>query len=431
MKKILMGCLAAAAMMPGAFAGSIDYLSNQSADYVRTYSRNATTDAADAAFYNPAGTAFLKDGLSLQLNNQTIIKDYSDTITSTNTKFSTDMPTPFLPSLWAVYKKENIAGFLGFNAIGGGGQVDYKSGVPLMVQKAGLVGAGASLKAGTAINAAFTSGKLYVNQLYPSMTLGGAYAISSSVSVSAGARAVYMIRKYTGEANYALTIVANGASAGSTELNLDAKETAFGVGGIVGIDVKPVDSLTVALRFETPVILDAKTKVYSGKDFGGTFVDGKKRRKDLPAVIAGGLGYTIGGLTLTTSADVYCIGWSDQGKDNALNGLYNNGYDDDFDKFGYEVSASAEYALIENFLKVSAGYMYDKVGGSDKTYNDFDFSLDSHSFGTGVKISFSENIDATFAAGRIFYVSGKNETKSVKYEKAAYVIALGLDCRFN
>ena len=48
MKKILMGCLAAAAMMPGAFAGSIDYLSNQSADYVRTYSRNATTDAADA-----------------------------------------------------------------------------------------------------------------------------------------------------------------------------------------------------------------------------------------------------------------------------------------------------------------------------------------------------------------------------------------------
>jgi long-chain fatty acid transport protein len=409
MKKVIMGFIAAAVIMPSAFAGSIDYLSNQSADYIRTFSRNAAEDYADAAFYNPAGTAFMKDGLSLQLNNQTILKYYSDTYNGK--KYETDLPTLSLPSFWGVYKKESMSGYIGFSAIGGGGQVDYKDGIPLMAQMAPAP-------------TTFTDGKLYVNQLYPSMTLGGSYAFNTSVSVSLGARAVYMIRKYTGEATYSV-----GATPVATQ-RLDAQETAFGVGGIVGVDIRPIEKLNVALRFETPVILDAKTKVDNGKSFG-LFKDGSKRRKDLPAVIAAGIGYTIGGLTLTTSTDVFCIGWSDQGTDSAAKGLYNNGYDDDFDNFGYEVSASAEYAIIPNFLKASVGYMYNKVGGNDKTYTDFDFSLDSQSVGTGVKLAFADNIEGTLALGRIFYADGKNASKTVTYKKAAYTVALGLDYRFN
>ena len=41
------------------FAGSIDWLSNQSAEYIMTLNRNAATDSADSVNYNPAGTVFL------------------------------------------------------------------------------------------------------------------------------------------------------------------------------------------------------------------------------------------------------------------------------------------------------------------------------------------------------------------------------------
>lgn len=62
------------------YAGSIDYLSNQSAEYIRTFSRNASTDA-DAVHYNPAGTAFMKDGIYFYLSNQTVLKEYTSTYT--------------------------------------------------------------------------------------------------------------------------------------------------------------------------------------------------------------------------------------------------------------------------------------------------------------------------------------------------------------
>ena len=76
MKKLIFGMatlLAAGTLM----AGSVDYLSNQSADYLRTFSRNASLDA-DAAVYNPAGTAFLQPGLTLALSNQSIWKLYEN-----------------------------------------------------------------------------------------------------------------------------------------------------------------------------------------------------------------------------------------------------------------------------------------------------------------------------------------------------------------
>ena len=57
------------------FAGSIDYLSNQSAAYIRTLSRNASTDNADIISYNPAGVTKMSDGFYINFNNQSFIKE--------------------------------------------------------------------------------------------------------------------------------------------------------------------------------------------------------------------------------------------------------------------------------------------------------------------------------------------------------------------
>ena len=48
-----------------------------SAGYMRNPSKNTETKKADAVFYNPAGTAFMEEGLYVELGNQFLMKDYS------------------------------------------------------------------------------------------------------------------------------------------------------------------------------------------------------------------------------------------------------------------------------------------------------------------------------------------------------------------
>ena len=59
MKRVLTlfaGLLFAVSFVSSAVAGAIDNKTNWSAEYIRTLNRNAATDFADIAAYNPAGT---------------------------------------------------------------------------------------------------------------------------------------------------------------------------------------------------------------------------------------------------------------------------------------------------------------------------------------------------------------------------------------
>ena len=64
-------------------AGGIINKQNLSADYIRTLNRNAATDMADAAAFNPAGTAMMQDGLYLKADAIYLWKDYSNQMPST------------------------------------------------------------------------------------------------------------------------------------------------------------------------------------------------------------------------------------------------------------------------------------------------------------------------------------------------------------
>jgi len=57
-----------------AFAGGIVTNSNQSAQFIRTMSRNASTEI-DATYFNPAGLTQLADGWHFSLHNQTIFQE--------------------------------------------------------------------------------------------------------------------------------------------------------------------------------------------------------------------------------------------------------------------------------------------------------------------------------------------------------------------
>jgi long-chain fatty acid transport protein len=430
-KKSCAAVIAAAVTMisSAAFAGSIDYLSNQSADYIRMFSRNGATEGADIAMYNPAGTAYLKDGFYSQLSYQAIFKHYNADMnagTSYDGDYKTDLPTYCLPGAFAIYKKNNWSGFLTATVLGGGGSVDFKNGIPkyaFSAISASQIYTGAK----------YTDGNLKATSLYPQLTLGGSYALNDLVSVSLGVRGVYGYKTYKGK----MTI--NIPTSLTTSINktssLDAKETAFGVGGVIGAEVRPAKDLAVTARFETPVKLDFKTEVKNNDNatygLNSTFQDGKTRRKDMPAMMGLGASYVLfDRVTAIASFDGFFIGLSDQKKDNASKGLYNDGYDDDYDSFGWEASLGFDVAVIPSFLKLSAGYMYNKVGGNKNTYNDFDYALDSHNFGVGGKLTPVSNVDVTLGLSTSRYIDGKSNIEpGVTYKKYNYIVGASVEYR--
>jgi long-chain fatty acid transport protein len=117
-----------------AFGGGIVTNTNQSAAWVRTLVRDASTDA-DAVYFNPAGLVRLNDGFHFSLNSQTIFQEKDVTsnyryFNTTPKKFKGDVKAPVFPSLYATWKKNKFAVSFGFNPIGGGGGATYKSGLP-------------------------------------------------------------------------------------------------------------------------------------------------------------------------------------------------------------------------------------------------------------------------------------------------------------
>jgi long-chain fatty acid transport protein len=461
-KKMCVSAFAAAALVTissAVFAGSIDYLSNQSADYIRTFSRNAAMDSADIAVYNPAGTAFLKQGFYIQYSHQTILKDYSSEMTNSGNaalgiadnpdydrNYKTSKPTPILPSLFAIYNGGNWAGYFAASATAGGGSMKFDDGMPTLSTLWNQVYAGVEKKVrglypvGTpeaTIKAAATSGtnsllggkyvagsgKFKGTSFYPQGTLGGSYAVNEMISFSAAGRFVWGVKRYDAKATY-----------GTRQIKLDADEDAKGFGGIFGIMVKPMKDLVLSGRYETQTIMNWKTTINKNRSLTLTngdvllFKDGATRRKDLPAMMALGAAYTFfDRVTALASFDGFFIGQADQQKDNDST-IYNDGYDDDYASFGWEASLAVEVVIVPKFLKLSAGYMYNKLGGNKDTYNDFDFSLDSNTFCGGGKVSPLENLDFTFGFANTRYVTKKNTAGNI-YRKDAKTFALSTEYR--
>ncbi|HSM89432.1 MAG TPA: long-chain fatty acid transport protein, partial [Desulfobacterales bacterium] len=107
-------------------AGGIINKQNLSADYIRTLNRNAATDMADAAVYNPAGTAMMEDGLYLKADAIYLMKDYSNQLPSSppfNLGTLDSEEPSIIPGLFAVYKHDRWSGFFAVSIPGGGGKV--------------------------------------------------------------------------------------------------------------------------------------------------------------------------------------------------------------------------------------------------------------------------------------------------------------------
>jgi long-chain fatty acid transport protein len=410
----------------GLFAGSIDYLTNQSAKWLISPSRNAATEGADIANYNPAGTAFLPKGLHLDLSNQTLFKLYKNADTKlqptqagidlgltgsdTNT-FKPEILTLALPNLYAVYNfgrlgMGNLALYLQGGITAGGGDLDWQDGTAgttyaLSGLRLGILAA--TIPTAPVDVGEITSQNFKASSIYYGIGLGGAYSfLEDSLSVSLGGRLVIPRRSFT--------LAASFANYGGS-LNAEYEYNAIGFTPIIGFDVRPIKGLTLAVRYEMETNLefeyeeknlsaDSLSPAVAGviKNAGATLLgsqgiqDGAKFNLNLPHIIALGAEYQVNdALAVSLSGNIYLLSVADYGENT-----------DDYFGTGYEFGLGATYKLIEN-LKLGLGLIYTESGAKDLYFTDSLLNasanppLDSLAVGLGGTYAFKNGLDITLS----------------------------------
>lgn len=448
MKKslVILSLLASA----NAFAGSIDYLAQQDAEYF-AHPAMIGKVGVSGAYYNPAGTVFLEDGLYVQLNSQTLFKTYE---MDTKENFGglsheSDHPSAFVPSIQIVKKEGDRSYFLHAGAAAGGGAVKYENGISAFevigeeIEKKGL-------GAVDYINGSTVNGSSY----YINTTFGMAQKINSKFSIAGGLRFMYAMRELNGTANYTLD-TSKGAfnkanlGKGQIDVDIDSERTGWGVGGVIGFHYQPIEKLNIGFKYETEVELnldaDGDVKVTSNNKLfenvqlpvinntiTGTIDSSLRKepviaewleddRRNLPAMMALGVSYELTDrITLLTSGNYYFI------KDANRNGCYEN-YDN-----GYEISVGVDYKLNDKWT-LMAGYQYTDTGANENTYKDTDYALDADMYGVGVKYTPDETKEFIVSYAYVDYKNGTavnekgQETTTFKKE----VNAIGLSATFK
>jgi len=198
MRKIIAMLLAVLSISP-ALAGGLVTNTNQSASFIRNPSRGASLEI-DAAYFNPAGLAFLPDGFHFSVNNQTITQERSissDLGILLQKDFVGSVAAPLFPSVYAVYKTNNLAFSLGVMPIGGGGTALYEEGLPSFESQVAAIPAGL-----TAAGIPTTRYGFDVEFDGSSVFWGfqgiAAYKVNDRLSVSAGLRYITVNNTYKG-----------------------------------------------------------------------------------------------------------------------------------------------------------------------------------------------------------------------------------------
>ncbi|HSN98792.1 MAG TPA: hypothetical protein VLS89_10925 [Candidatus Nanopelagicales bacterium] len=410
MKRSLALGACAAALLAAAPALAVN--KNQSAEFVRTLNRNASTDP-DASFFNPAGLAFLPgDGLFVSASNQFIFID--KTVEDRSDLLSRLHPDPYegktqallYPSVHLAYHfVEDFAAYLNFLPIGGGGGGVYEDGIPMFDAMLATT-INDQLAPFNAQLTAFNRDLYLEGSAYNlSWSVGFAYRFHKIASVAVGYRLIYAIQDFKGHvkgitvdtSNPAITPIANTTiqnSVGDNEFTL--KASGLGSTFIGGLHLRPVDELNIGFRVEGSTVLELENDttidgpsedirtLFANTSFG----DGRRSKITDPVLFGLGVSYLFfdrlkveANMTYQLSAEVDLDGAEDTRKNSVFAGL------------------AAEYAVLDP-LKLSLGYAYDTGDRKPEARTDLDFGTPTHYIAGGGTWTIIPALDLT--AGLIY-----------------------------
>ncbi len=409
-----------------AAAGGIINKGNQSADYMRTLNRNAATDYADIAVYNPAGTAQMEDGLYSKLDVMYFGKDYYNDVPGFG-KLEQDEPS-LIPAFFTVYKKNKWSGFFAFTVPAGGGELNWEDGNARTVALASGVAANANaqLAAGGVPDMFFYDqidpGQLEVKQSSVlGFTLGAAYAINDMWSVSLGTRYSTGTREFDGSAAISATNPLPGGLNAPLTPSLNIEQDASGWAGIVGVNFAPNDKLNTSFTFISNTKMEYDVTV--NRDTLGIapaigFADGSKRRTDIPGQLGFGASYRF---LPELKVDLnYTLYLEDAAEIDT--------YEDEGDS--WDLGLSGEYTFNPSW-KASLGYLLTNIRvADDQQINEPEEpKLSANALAAGVVWSATSTLDVTLAGAYIWYDS-VTDSNGIEYGKAVTNISAGIQYKF-
>jgi long-subunit fatty acid transport protein len=177
-----------------AFAGGLLTNTNQSAQFIRMMSRNASLDI-DAVYFNPAGLVKLEDGWHFAAYSQTIFQDKTVECgypLLNDPSYLGKVSVPVFPTAYAVYKMDKWAFSFGFGPNAGGGSAEFERGLPsfeIPISKV-VPGLAQLAQINPALAVSGYDADLYFtgSSIFWGFQLGATYEINEMLSVYGGVR---------------------------------------------------------------------------------------------------------------------------------------------------------------------------------------------------------------------------------------------------
>ena len=414
-------------LAPSLWALGIINKQNLSAEYFRTLNRNAATDMADAAAFNPAGTAMMENGLYIKADALYGWLDYSNQLPSTPSilnlgTLDSEEPT-IIPGLFAVYKQDRWAGFFSITIPGGGGYVRFDDGNSrtAMLTLPGAFGGLGTYLGGPLGNSQNIDQFIEADSYYIGYSLGASFKIFDSLSIGGGVRYVDAYQKFKGKAQGSLNTI---------NVKIERTDEAFNY--FFGLDYAPVKDLNIALTYmsNTPLNFKAETNDSSpgqviSKSVG--WADGTHEREDLPGYLGAGISYFIIPGTLRIEPN-FTYFLEKQAK--LENSRFKNAGN------SWDAGVTLEYILNPQW-KFSIGYLHTDIRGmKPEELLPEAPELDANHIALGVVWSPLERISLTLSGLRGWYESEKTDQNSsrapagTEYDKDVWGLAFGIQYRF-
>ena len=483
MKKSLLLVCALLMVSFTTFAGGLLTNTNQHIAFLRYFARQSSTEI-DAVYHNPAGLVFLEEGLHLSINGQSAFQTRRISSTFGNDdfngfagfggdrtkKFKGEASAPFIPSIFAAYKRGKWVYSSSFAVTGGGGKATFKTGLGSFESIVSMVPV--LLKDfNPAIDKYSVNSYMEGKQFIYGVQFGASYKINDTFSVFGGVRINYVDNGYFGyirdissnlnggdelvNVNVFLTSTAKQLNDVATALEakgdlegarayrekadtatkgalltadreLDSSQSGWGLTPMVGLHARFSDwDIAVKYEMNTKLYVENKTK----RDDTGLFQDGINTPHDIPSLLTVGVTYHFLP-TLRAS-----VGW--------------HHFFDKYAKMSNKKEKSIKQGTNEylvgvewdfcKWAQVSGGMQRTRYGVGDGYQSDISFAVSSNTFGFGAGFKLAPKVKLNVA---YMYTSYGTFTKNSPdyngtglpgqdvFTRSNKVFGIGLDYQF-
>ncbi len=438
----------------------------RSAEFVRTQSRNASTEA-DAVHYNPAGLSFLLNGgIYIMVNSVNAYTRKGDSIgmwgsqgvnsfnrlirpipsryQSANRYLSTTAVA--MPSnLSFIFKRDNWAVFAEVSSLRGQPGATYTQGASSLDRLLVAYNTVLASRFSQELVSVYSNSSLKRQEYHIGATVGASYAFIDQLSGSLSLRYINV------KANTRITQipyyvqVTGGVSVNAYQapVSIDTDVFGHGTGIILGIDYKPLENLNIAARMEyyPPMVLNKRTNKFianpvlaqsgqlnvfcdsiwplvindrlnaggTGNIFNIVLMD-PRTRKDISNKVKATYPPS---LSLGLSYRVIPALKFDTSADLTFPGARDlDGRERNWHTVGYRLGQGIEWS-VATWAVISAGYSYNDFGLRTDKLTEYDDLLSSHTIGAGCSLRPLDYMTVSVGGSYSFYTTAQRNNYDI------------------